>query len=132
MPMDRRLYPDNWNEIAQKIKNEAGWTCTNCGRPCRKPGESEHELFDRLPSAWLNDWYETVDSEEFGDVEIEKPGRFILTVAHLNHRPEDCDLSNLKALCAPCHCRYDLQPSSMFIKKQLKLERCGQLSLEVG
>jgi hypothetical protein len=36
----------------------------------------------------------------------------------------------LRALCAPCHCRYDLQPSSMTIKRNLKRERQGQLRLE--
>ncbi|WP_228015316.1 HNH endonuclease [Leptolyngbya ectocarpi] len=127
--MDRSLYPDNWDAIAKNIKDEANWTCTECGRPCRKPGEREHELLERLPPVWQVDWYDLVDSEEFGDVEIEKPGRFILTVAHLDHRPENCDRTNLKALCAPCHCRYDLQPSSMFVKRQLKLERKGQLTL---
>jgi hypothetical protein len=58
---------------------------------------------------------------------LEHPTRWVLTVAHLDHRPENCDRSNLKALCAPCHCRYDL--SQMARKKMLKLERLGQLSL---
>jgi hypothetical protein len=37
------------------------------------------------------------------------PGGFkvILTVVHLNHRPEDCREENLKALCQRCHLRYD-------------------------
>ncbi|MEM9805750.1 MAG: HNH endonuclease [Cyanobacteria bacterium P01_D01_bin.56] len=129
MPMDRSLYPDNWDEIATQIKTEANWVCTDCGRPCRRSGESEYDLFQRLPSQWLVDWYETVDSEEFGEVDIEKPGRFILTVAHLNHRPEDCDRSNLKALCSVCHCRYDTTPTARFLKTQAALERKGQLVL---
>jgi hypothetical protein len=53
-----------------------------------------------------------------------------LTVAHLDHNPANCDRANLRALCAPCHCRYDLQPSSMAVKKRLKAERQGQLTLE--
>jgi hypothetical protein len=48
-------------------------------------------------------------------------------VAHLDHSPKNCDRSNLRALCAPCHCRYDL--SQMARKKRLKAERLGQLTL---
>ena len=34
-------------------------------------------------------------------------GKIILTVAHLNHQPEDCRPENLKAMCQRCHLRYD-------------------------
>lgn len=33
--------------------------------------------------------------------------KIILTVAHLDHRPENCTDENLKALCQRCHNRYD-------------------------
>lgn len=33
--------------------------------------------------------------------------RVVLTVAHLNHTPEDNRMSNLKAMCQLCHNRYD-------------------------
>jgi hypothetical protein len=33
----------------------------------------------------------------------------VLTVAHLDHDPRNCDLSNLKALCQWCHLHYDRQ-----------------------
>jgi hypothetical protein len=31
----------------------------------------------------------------------------VLTVAHLDHTPENNDPANLRALCQPCHLRYD-------------------------
>lgn len=34
-------------------------------------------------------------------------GKDVLTVAHLNHQPEDCRPENLKAMCQRCHLRYD-------------------------
>lgn len=77
MPMDKARYPANWKEIAMKIKEDAGWKCQNCGAQCRKPGES----------------FTT--------------HKLTLTVAHLNHVPEDVRPENLRALCAPCHLRYD-------------------------
>ena len=31
MPMDRAKYPANWDEIAQGVKDAAGWKCEKCG-----------------------------------------------------------------------------------------------------
>lgn len=77
MPMQRELYPYDWDEIAFAVKEEAGWKCEECGLQCRRPGEP----FDTR--------------------------RRTLTVSHQNHDPSDCRRENLKALCAPCHLRYD-------------------------
>ncbi|MGH3449557.1 MAG: hypothetical protein ACRDQW_02300, partial [Haloechinothrix sp.] len=33
--------------------------------------------------------------------------RVVLTVAHLNHTPEDCHPDNLRALCQGCHLHHD-------------------------
>jgi hypothetical protein len=133
MPMNRKLYPKNWNAIARAIKTEVNWTCENCGRPCRRPGESDGELEDRIyneHAQWWDDLWETEDDEEFGEAEHMKPVRFTLTVAHLDHQPQNCDRSNLRAWCSVCHCRYDLK--AMPLKKRLKAERDGQLNLLVG
>lgn len=79
MPMERYRYPSNWDEIAFKVKQEAGWKCQVCGKQCRRPGEP----FDTH--------------------------RRTLTVAHLDHVPEHMERSNLMAMCAPCHLRYDAE-----------------------
>lgn len=127
MPMDRSLYPADWEEIAHAIKEAAGWQCQECERPCRRPGESVDDLELRLSDRWRADLYEADWDDELGYVVLRKAQRFCLTVAHLNHIPSDCSPDNLKALCAPCHCRYDL--AQMQIKRRLKQERLGQLSL---
>lgn len=120
MPMQRHLYPQNWEAIAYQVKQEAEWRCEECGRECRRSGEPVTDFVERIQTARVS---ECPVVAEF----LEKPTRFVLTVAHLDHRPENCNRSNLKALCAPCHCRYDL--SQMARKKALKLEREGQLNL---
>ncbi len=76
MPMQRELYPDNWEDIANGVKEAAGWKCQHCGVQCRRPGEP----FDTQQNT--------------------------LTVAHLCHGA-DCRDENLRAMCAPCHLRYD-------------------------
>lgn len=77
MPMQRSLYPKNWEQIASKKKDTVDWICEVCGKQCRKPGEP----FDTH--------------------------RRTLTVAHLDHDPSNCVSGNLCAMCAPCHLRYD-------------------------
>lgn len=131
--MDRRLYPANWDELARSIKDAANWQCENCGRPCRKPGETlsdfEERIAENFAEPWGDDLYENVEDEEFGFVPVLRDRRFVLTVAHLNHRPEDCRPENLRAWCNPCHGRYDLAATPL--KKRLKAERNGQLTLGV-
>lgn len=117
--MDRGLYPKDWEQMAFEIKQAAKWTCEGCGRPCLRPGESVSAFVARITAdmpLWL-----TYDPASH-------PRRFLLSVAHLDHRPQNCDRANLKAWCCPCHCRYDL--AQMTRKKRLKAEREGQLRLE--
>lgn len=114
MPMKGELYPANWEEIAFRIKQTAEWKCQECRKDCRRVGESLIEFINR-----------TGGDEDFE--KIEHPQRFTLTVAHLNHIPQDCRSENLRALCAPCHGRMDL--AAMPLKKRLKREREGQLTL---
>ena len=125
MPMNRSLYPANWHEIATKIKRKAGWKCQKCHRPCRRPGESIAALASRVRE-WPDAYEEVNSGVDFGDW-VFKRGRFVLTVAHLDHRPSNCKPRNLRAWCAPCHCRYDLEQKVR--KKMIKLELGGQLNL---
>ena len=37
MPFDRSLYPDNWEEISLKVKEEQGWKCGICGAKHGEP-----------------------------------------------------------------------------------------------
>ena len=107
--MDRKLYPNNWEAIALDVKEQANWTCQECGKQCWRPGEMTTEQIKADRSTWA---------------------LFTLTVAHLNHIPSDCRPENLKALCSACHLRYDA--SQMPLKRHLKKERMGQLALDLG
>ncbi len=117
--MNRKRYPKNWNQIALAVKEKADWKCEWCDRPCRRPEESQSDLVHRLErdNRWHADLY---------DGETAKPGRFTLTVAHLDHDPENPN-ARLAALCSVCHCRYDLK--EMRRKQAIQDERSGQLRL---
>lgn len=132
MPMNRSLYPKDWRLIALEIKQSVNWQCEGCGRPCRKSGESLEDFEERMGFAEfvgdrVHEYWQEVEDDKYGNILIRRPKRFELGVAHLDHVPSNCDRSNLRALCTPCHCRYDL--SQMAKKKRLRLERSGQLRL---
>ena len=130
MPMDRRRYPKDWEAIALKVKEQAGWICDHCGKPCRRPGQDWDEFVASLEKPWINQVGDDVHDEETGEWGmVDRPQRFCLTVAHLNHIPEDCRPENLRALCAPCHLRYDAP--AVLTKRRLKAEYQGQLTLNL-
>ena len=69
----------------------------------------------RYPANWKDirkDILKRADNKcEFCGIENyairEKGSKVVLTIAHLDHTPENCDYSNLRALCQRCHNRYD-------------------------
>lgn len=110
MPFNRAYYPLDWPEIALAVKADAGWRCTACGRPCRKPGELQRDFIERLYHA-IEDcpgrWQDNLPNWETLRTEVRShPTRYVLTTHHPDH-----DLANpsarLIALCAPCHLSAD-------------------------
>lgn len=79
MPIYRKRYADNWEEIARAIKEASLWRCQHCGQNCLRPGEKPKGL---SRSEW------TVRT---------------LSVHHANFTPEDNRIENLIPLCTPCH-----------------------------
>lgn len=94
---NRKLYPKDWKRIATEIKEAANWTCVECSRPCRRPGESWDLFKYRLAKKNKALYLEC----------CEKPTRFVLTVSHVDHNPSNCASTNLRSLCSVCHLRYD-------------------------
>lgn len=121
MPIIRARYPEDWDAIALRIKQEARWCCQQCQRPCRQPSEPLADFLARV-QRWRQQ--QTPLPAKFEAA----PRRYLLTVAHLDQQPGNQDPSNLKALCTVCHLQFD----SRFRAKQrrLKAEFLGQLSLD--
>lgn len=121
MPIDKSRYPANWNAIALSIKEQANWRCQHCGKPCRKPRETVKAFFNRLPLKWRSQLMEEKDDKKLGVILVPVPGRFVLTVAHLDQNPANNKPSNLAALCSVCHLRYDRPYKAQ--NRRAKLER---------
>ena len=75
-------YPANWREISLRIKHRAGMRCEGVpGEPaCGAIHGARHPITGSV---------------------------VVLTVAHMDHQPENCSDENLRALCQRCHNRYD-------------------------
>ena len=83
-PENRARYPKDWRLIADRIRVRAGWRCEGSpAYPSCRAGQ-----YERHPVTGA---------------------RVVLTVAHLDHTPENCDESNLRCMCQRCHLTYDAQ-----------------------
>ena len=114
-PENKGRYPANWKEIRREVLERAQNKCEFCG-------VENHSIVIR--PRW----------DRHGRSAVKKT-KIVLTVAHLDHTPENCDLGNLKALCQRCHLRYDrmhhlvVARKTRQAKKQAARKDDSQLSL---
>lgn len=90
-PENKARYPKDWKAISAAIRERAGGRCEcegECGLHRTTPGPRRCVEVNGEPAKWAK-------------------GKIVLTVAHLNHTPEDVRPENLKAMCQRCHLRYD-------------------------
>ena len=87
-PENRDRYPADWPAVSWAIKERAAWRC-ECAGEC---GRGTHA--GRCPNRHGQAAYGT------GSI-------VVLTTAHLDHIPENCDPGNLRAMCQGCHLHYD-------------------------
>lgn len=87
-PENRRRYPANWRAISTRIRFDRA-----AGR-CECAGECGTGHAGRCPA-------------RHGQPHPVTRSRVVLTVAHLDHTPENCAETNLKAMCQRCHLAYD-------------------------
>lgn len=114
---ERDRYPPDWKKISHAARERAGNRCEQCKAP---NGEyvirftTDQEEFSR--QAYMlsrGQVFDAVTGDALGfmrgsDVPPNaRWTRIILTVAHLDHQPENCAPENLRALCQRCHLAYD-------------------------
>lgn len=124
-PENKNRYPDNWPEIRERILARAGNRCEEEG--CRvlnhAIGYRDHErIFHEIEQSMQGE-VDALDAQAQGYKII----RIVLTIAHLDHQPENCADDNLRAWCQLHHNRYDRQHRIQTrklsrLKNQLTLE----------
>lgn len=113
-PENRARYPADWPEISMGIRQRADWRCEFCG--------VRHGALGAWISGrwWKAGWKGSGPKDqprrgevfpcygpEGGPATWVRLRQVVLTVAHLDHTPENCAPENLKALCQRCHLVYD-------------------------
>ncbi|MEU6899508.1 hypothetical protein [Streptomyces virginiae] len=112
-PENRALYPMNWPDISRAIRiDRAMWRCECDGR-CGTPHGGRCTARNSKPNPMT------------GSI-------VVLTVAHLDHNPANCDPANLMAACQACHLRYDAEHhrQTRAATRRAAVEAAGQLPLE--
>jgi 5-methylcytosine-specific restriction endonuclease McrA len=113
---NRSRYPKDWHQIAARIRERAGDRCEQCGVQngamiLRGTHKGRH-VWQHVGCVF-NDVFDAVTGDRlpgqnFDTCHFPKPPiRVVLTVAHLDHNPENCADDNLAALCQRCHNAYD-------------------------
>ena len=102
-PENRERYPKDWPEISRRVRDEAGNRCE--GSPAFPDCRAEN-----------------------GKPHPETGSNVVLTVAHLDHQPENCKRENLRAWCQRCHNVYDAPMRRRGIQERAKEGMaCGDL-----
>lgn len=103
-PENRDRYPKNWKTLSLQIRERAGWRCE--GSPafpdCRAENGKPHPVTG---------------------------SKVVLTVAHLDHQPENCADENLRAWCQRCHNTYDAPMRRAGIRERAFAD---QMKLDLG
>ena len=130
-PENRARYPKDWKAISLRIRRvRADNRCEQCGVKNYEVGgrTSDGEWHKaritgcdrKLPMLGTVDWCE-------GGHKL-RIVRIILTVAHLDHTPENCDDANLRAMCQRCHNLYDSAMRRAGTRqRQFIAQACGDL-----
>lgn len=88
-PENKARYPADWPEVSREIRFVRAEGRCECLGEC---GRGTHE--GRCPNVHGGRAYGT-------------GSKVVLTTAHLDHTPENCDPDNLRAFCNGCHLYYD-------------------------
>ena len=103
MPIDYKKYPADWGERRKRILKRADNKCESCGVDNYSIGYRDtFGIFHVLENTLQNEIF----VEELGLRVI----KIILTIAHLDHDPENINVSDerLRAWCQRCHLVYDI------------------------
>ncbi len=111
-PSEKARYPKDWRLISLEVRERAEGRC-ECVEECG-----------------LHPWGRCVERQ--GRKAFFAKGQIILTVAHLDHVPENCGTpgkrDNLKAMCQRCHLRYDREHHAE-TSRETRARKIGQGSL---
>lgn len=114
-PENKARYPANWKEVRAAILERAGNCCEKCkvkngDRIVRGKGDDADTYMTNDANVYSAETGECYGERSMADYENGGDGvDIVLTIAHLDHMPENCAPENLRAWCQRCHLRYDAE-----------------------
>lgn len=117
-----KRYPPDWPAISREARERAQWRCQFEGCTAHQYAvgwwaQGWRGLWTFRPEwpadgAFMGQTYADARAVAAGIYAAQgesglKPTVIVLTVAHLNHQPEDCRPENLAAMCQRHHLAYD-------------------------
>lgn len=121
-PENKGRYPANWTDIRRAILNRAGNCCEKCKvsngrRIARGAGKDDGTYMTEDAKVFDADTGEYLGIRRMSDYHVGKMVSVVLTIAHLDHTPENCDQDNLRAWCQRCHLRHDAEHHAQTARK---------------
>ena len=104
-PENKDRYPADWKEIRAQILARAK-NCCECRGECGY--DHDEEWRQHLRGSGVD-----IDEDDDRCYAVNHEPHFVtgsqvvLTIAHLDHTPENSDEDNLRAMCQRCHLAYD-------------------------
>lgn len=113
-PENKARYPANWKEIREAILERAAHRCEQCKVPNRERiARGDGRFVDTYQmndaEVYCANTGESLGRVRMSDYEVKNMVDIVLTIAHMDHTPENCAPENLKALCQRCHLRHDAE-----------------------
>jgi len=118
-PENRARYPKDWKTVVvPRVRARSGDVCECTGQCGLRHVVVEGKQLDLPPDLWIPSGPAMRCTAANGQPHPVTGSKVILTVMHLNHRPEDCDDDNLLHGCQRCHNRYDAPTRAAGIKER--------------
>lgn len=105
-PENRARYPKDWKKIVARIRERSGNRCE--GSPAYPHCDIENGKTHPLTGSIV-----------------------VLTVAHLDHVPENCAEDNLRHWCQRCHLTYDAKHHAANARRTRE-KKSGQMTFDLG
>lgn len=111
-PENKSRYPADWPQIRAAILERAGHKCEKCKVPnrtriARGAGKDVDTYQTSDAEVYCADSGEYLGRCHMGSYNVLRYTDIVLTIAHLDHTPENCSPENLRAWCQRCHLNYD-------------------------
>jgi hypothetical protein len=141
-PENKSRYPANWVEIRTRILARAKHRCEweGCGVENRSwgywlpTGRFQTVSKGKIVATYLPERRKNPKPptqlgvrDQYGERDV-KVIEIVLTIAHLDHKPENCHPMNLRAWCQKHHNQYD---AKMRARGRQEREIAAQMKLEI-